>query len=731
MRTLLRLIVVLMALVGMTAGAVVALAPAADELTESQTSTAKVVDLDRLDDYDVRSYVYAADGGLLATLHAEQNREPVTLDRVPAPVIQAIIAVEDADFYRHKGVNLRALVRATLENVSEGGVVQGGSTITQQLVKNTYLTSDQQIGRKADEIPLALAVERELSKDEILLAYLNSVYFGAGAYGVLAAAETYWGKPVEQLGWAEAAMLAALIRNPNEYNPFLNPDLASKQRRIALERVVAEGLLTRDEARELANAPIPVSPCGADSGSAGCRDTLTLPPPEDYFVEDVKQQLLNDPSYGLGPTSEERTRALFTGGLRIFTTLDPGAQFAAEAAVAKVVPANDQGVTAATITIENQTGAVRAVVGGPGFDSFKYNVATHEPGRQTGSTFKVFVLLAALEMGAVPSDTTEGGGSFPNPGGVPDPYKINGKGGSLESVTLASSNGAFVRLAKNIGMQRAFDVARRLGVTEPDGDPWLPVLSAPLGTYQQTPLEMASAFSAIPNGGLREPPYFVERIEDRTGRIIYEHKPQTTRPLSAQTACLAAKILEGNVKSGTGTRARLRRQPAAGKTGTTGTNDDNTGNKTYDVWFVGFTPYATTAVWMGNPLGGVDMRRFGGVTNFGGVYPARIWSTFNEAYHSNLEVTSFPSCKKTRSGRNITERGISGAPISGSSPSTTVPGGSTTTTRPSATTTTAPDPTTTGTTVEPPPTTEPPPSTTEPPPTTTTPPTTAPPPGGG
>lgn len=737
MRTLLRLIVVLMALVGVVAGTVVALTPAARELPAAQSAVKGEVDLDALDEYAVRSYVYASDGGLLTTLHGEENREPVTLDQIPAPVLQSIIAVEDADFYLHGGVNLRATMRALLENVSEGGIVQGGSTITQQLVKNALLSSDQNVDRKTQEAALALEIERQLTKDEILERYVNTVYFGAGAYGVQAAAETYWGKPLAELSWAEGALLAALIRNPNAYNPFLDPEAAKKQRQIALDRIESEGHITRDQARELGNAPLPVSPCAADAPVEQCRSTLTLPPPEDYFVEDVKQQLLNDPSFGLGDTPEERFQSVFAGGLRIYTTIDPAAQFIAEAAVAKVVPENDRGVTAATVTIENETGAVRAVVGGPGFDFYKYNVATHEPGRQVGSTFKTFVLLAALEQGAVPSDTIEGGGSFDNPGGVPDPYKMPGKGGTLESITLASSNGAFVRLGKYIGVDHAFDVAERLGMTEPVDDPWNPVLSTPLGVFQQTPLEMASAYSTIANGGLHEPPYMVERIEDRAGNVIYEHKPQTTRGLSAQTACLATDILEANVKSGTGTRARLRRQPAAGKTGTTGTNDDDTGNKTFDVWFVGYTPYVTTAVWMGNPDGGVDMRTFGGVTNFGGVYPARIWSTFNEAYHANRDIESFPTCDKTRSGRRITEDGITGTASSSSSSSSG--SGSTSTRRSPTTTTTRPsggggeaspsttvEPTPTPTTEAPTPSTTaapPPPSTTvAPPPTTVAPP---------
>ena len=727
-RTLLRLIVVLMALTALTAGTVVALAPAAEVLPEAQTSVQAEIDLTALDNYAVRSYVYDADGGLLTTLHGPENRQPVALELVPEPVVQSILAVEDADFYHHGGVNLRATVRALLENVSEGGIVQGGSTITQQLVKNALLSADRQLDRKTEEAALALRLERELSKDEILELYLNTVYFGSGAYGVQAAAETYWGRPVSQLGWAEGAMLAALIANPARYDPTLDPEGADRQRRLALDRVVSEGHLTQEQADELAQAPLPAVRCdvGAVEQRAACGG-LSLPPAEDYFVEDVKQALLNDPSYGLGATPEERFTAVFSGGIKVFTTLDPAAQFAAEAAIATELPANDIGVTAASISVENSTGAVRAMVGGPGFDVYKYNLATHEPGKPVGSTMKVFTLLTALEQGLVPDDTVDGGGEFPNPDGDPDPYEISGKGGTLRGITLASSNGAFVRLSRVVGIGEMLDTAARLGMTNPADDAtespvpddWAyEVLSSTLGTMRQTPVEMASAYSAIPNGGLREPWYLIERVEDRAGNVLYQHASAPTRGVSRQTACLATDILQDNVRSGTGTRARLDRQPAAGKTGT------STGAS--NVWFVGFTPYITTAVWMGKPDVDERLNSFNGVQNFGGVYPARIWRAFNDAYHANRDVVPFPECEDTRSGRKLYDdgrpAGEGGSSRSSTStrssgttpPTTTAPAGGgggggapTTTAAPSPTTTAAPTPSTTAA--------PPPPSTTQPP----------------
>jgi len=712
--SLLRLVLALFALAALTAGTVVALTPAVRELPSAETAVIPDLDLDALDDYAVRSYVYDSEGGLIDTLKGPENRQPVSLAYVPKNVQDAILAVEDADFYRHGGFNLRSTTRALLENVSEGGVVQGGSTITQQLVKNALLTSDQDLDRKTAEATLALRLERELTKEEILETYLNTIYFGSGAYGVQAAAETYWGVDVSALGWAEAAMLAALISNPTAYDPTLRPDEAKRQRAIALERMARLDLITAEEARDFARAPLPKRRCTIDPVTLEetCGLGVIAPPPRDYFLEDVKQMLLDDPRYNIGATNEEREQAVFGGGLKIYTTLDPAAQFAAQAAVTRVLPPNDRGVTAATVSVENATGAVRAMVGGPGFETYKYNIATNEFGRPTGSTFKTFVLLTALEQGGVPNDTIGGGGEFRNPGGTPNPYEITGRGGTLQSITQSSSNGAFVRLGQTVGMDDVYDVAGRLGLSSPppgEVDAWDPgFISAPLGVTRQTPVEMASAYSAIANGGVRQPWYLIERVEDAAGNVLFQHQALGTRAVSKQSACLATQILTGAVTSGTGTRARLNRQPAAGKTGTTGTEKE-----TYDTWFTGFTPYLTTAVWIGNPESSVDIARFNGVANFGGVYPARIWQTFNEAYHTNRPVVPFPKCDTTRSGREI--RGpnkpnvVGGTSSSGSSgstrrsptTSTTTPGGTgggtggttgTTTTSP-ATSTPAPPPT--------------------------------------
>jgi penicillin-binding protein 1A len=606
-----------------------------------------------LDALDERSYVYAADGSLLATLHVEQNRAPVKLEAVPQHVIDAILAVEDAEFYAHGGLNLRATMRALRTNVESGGVQQGGSTITQQLVKQTLVGSKRNLDRKTREAVLAVRLEDQMTKDEILERYLNTVYFGNGAYGVQAAAETYFGVDVDKIDTGQAALLAGLISSPEEANPFRFPKNALERRRLALRRLVETGHITTDEAAFYQGVPLP-----------GTAFTVT-PPPNDYFVEEVKQSLLKDKR--LGETQAERYNAVFRGGLRIKTTFDPNAQQLAVSSRNNVLgsiapkgfPAGtfplpkdpvtgaERFGTAAIVSVEPKTGAVRAMVGGPGFDKYKYNLATQGL-RQPGSSFKGFVLMALLENGYVPSDSVDGSGpcSFKIPG-IAEPYKVEnfdnsrGGGGNITSQALRSSNCAFVRLGQIVGLQNVVDTARRMGITTPlDAS----IFSMPLGSLEVHPLEMAAAYAVIANDGIYNAPYMIERVDDREGKLLFEHKSEGRRAVSVQSARLAAQILQKNVESGTGTRARLPGRPAAGKTGTA--------QDSGDAWFVGFTPQMSTAVWMGSPVGRVGMRIGGrGVT--GGSYPAMMWNRYMAPWHEGLDVEKFPAPGATRKGKYL------------------------------------------------------------------------------
>jgi penicillin-binding protein 1A len=296
------------------------------------------------------------------------------------------------------------------------------------------------------------------------------------------------------------------------------------------------------------------------------------------------------------------------------------------------MPKNIGDITAALVSVEPNSGAVRAMLGGPGFDHLQYNITTEPPGRQPGSSMKVFVLLTLMEEGNLPFDTTQGGGAFPNPLGSPNPYVVDGPGGDLTYVTQVSSNGAFVRLGQTAYLPFVIQMARKLGVTAPLGDN----LSLPLGTSPITPLEMASAYSSIPNGGMYQPWYVIDSIEDRNGNTVYTHKPSATRAFSEQTACNVNQILFNNVQQGTGVNAKLSRQAAAGKTGTT--------EHGADTWFIGFTPYLTTAVWVGDPHANTPVNTIAGLENFGGQFPARLWGNFNERYHAGLLPLPFPTC---------------------------------------------------------------------------------------
>ncbi len=617
---------------------IAALAPRIGDIYAANDSTSVEIDLDEL---ALRSIVYDKNGDEFDVLYDVENRALLTLDEIHQSMITSLIVVEDEGFWDHNGVDAKAIGRAFIENVNAGGIEQGGSTITQQLVKNSVIGDDRELERKIPEAALAIRLERQLSKEEILEVYLNTVYFGSGAYGVRAAAEIYFGITPDRLTWPQSALLASLISNPGRYDPTLFPDRARERRAIALGRLLDTGNIDEAAYERYLNASLPSS-----------RNVAAEWQPTNYFIEEVRRRLLDDPR--LGATEAERAELLFGGGLRISTTYDPAAQAAAEEAVASILPNDDRVFSAALAAVEPDTGHVRAIVGGPGFDVFEFNIATQK-GRPTGSSFKPVVLAAAMEKGFVPADQINGIGSceFANDGGFPDPYIANNFGGgngsvsSLRSQTLASSNCAYVRLGIVVGLSNVADIAGALGITTDLSD--LP-LSMPLGPKDVTPLDMATAYATFANDGLQVDPIFITRVEDRQGNVILENVPKPERAISAQSARLVTSVLEANVRSGTGTRARLPEQVAAGKTGTA--------QDFSDAWFVGYTPRLATAVWMGNPdeqvpMTSVDRGLLGVGSVTGGSLPALIWGAFNSAYHESLEPISFTAPEYTRKGGRI------------------------------------------------------------------------------
>ncbi|MDH3753044.1 MAG: transglycosylase domain-containing protein [Acidimicrobiia bacterium] len=604
---------------------VMAAAPYVGEAITAIEADADEVSLDQLDELGTRTLVFDVNGTLISALYAE-NRELIDLEEIPDEVITAVLVVEDEDFYLHKGINIRSTIRALRENVGAGGISQGGSTITQQLIKNLLVGDDQTLERKMNEAAYAWRLERTTDKDEILEQYLNTVYLGATAYGVKAAAEVYWDKEPQDLGWVEAAMLASLISSPTAYDPTLYPEEAERQREIVLDRLAELEYITLEEAAEYNRAPLPVA-----------RNELEVSP-QDYFLERVRLELLND--FRLGATEAERRDAVERGGLRVFTTFDPAVQAMAEAARDQVLP-DDPRFTMAIAALEPATGAVKAVVGGPGFEEVKFDLATQGE-RQPGSSFKTFVLVTAFENGYQASDRVSGTGPCTfEIAGAPD-YVANNfgrSGGSIDTIrgqTTRSSNCAYLRLGQIVGLENVIQTARAMGLST-DLEP---VLSLPLGAKEVIPLEMASAYSVVANNGLRNEPYYIERVEVGDGpdaELLFSHEVIPQQVISQTSACWATEILAANVRGGTGTAAGLPNQVAAGKTGTT--------EDFVDAWFVGFTPYLATAVWMGNPEERVPMRGVGGVGSVtGGSFPARAWGAFNTAYHENLEPVSFPGC---------------------------------------------------------------------------------------
>jgi penicillin-binding protein 1A len=582
-----------------------------------------------------RSVVQRRDGSTLAYLHADENRQTIKLSQIPDAVVNAVIGIEDDRFWEHHGIDLRGTFRALATNVSSGEVRQGGSTITQQLVKNSLLTPEKTVNRKVREALLAWRVEDHTSKKDILERYLNTVYFGNGAYGVQAAAEVYFGKTARDLDTGDAVLLAGLIRNPVGYDPIRFPDNAVARRKVVVNRLVSSGVITEATGKRALERPLPKS-------VESLEET-----PNDYFVERVKQTLLHDRR--LGETEAERYNAVFKGGLKIVTTLDGDMAAAAHDAVTEILPDTGGEFAAALASIDPATGGVRAIYGGEDFTARKFDLATQSK-RSAGSSFKAMVLVAALRAGYGPSTMVDGTSpctvNFPGH----EPYELEnaeGEGGGvvpLSQATAHSLNCAFVRLAAapGVGLKNVEKAAHDMGITSDlkvrykNCDCLTP--SFTIGGFEKgvSPLEMASAYATLAADGVYHEPYYVERVLDRHGKVLFRGASKGEQRVSEQTARVAVSILRGVVTGGTGTRANPGKWPTFGKTGT--------GQDYTDAWFVGSTRQLTAAVWMGSPAGKVPMRNVGSVGRvFGGTYPARIFAQFMKTAMQGRPALSFPA----------------------------------------------------------------------------------------
>jgi penicillin-binding protein 1A len=643
---------------GLVTGAcIAALIPSARDLAAANRASGGVSDA--MSPLSQRTTVYANDGLTEIGLLGLEDRQYATLDEVPQVVIDAVVATEDRTFWENPGFDLRSVLRALDENISKGRITQGGSTVTQQLAKLRLVGLDRDLNRKARELVMAYRINEELSKEQILEQYLNTVYFGQGSYGIKTAASRFFTiidpltglerpKRLDELDLADAALLAGNIQNPEGANPFLAPDRALRRRNEVLWLMHDEGYITDEDVWLAAQVPLPT----------------TLPPaelrPDNYFVEEVQRRLLEDER--LGDTPDARENAVLRGGLRVISTLDLTAQFNAQVAVNTVLP-DQPPFTGALVAMDPETGAVKAVVGGPGFEESQYNLATQPPGRQPGSVYKIITLAAALEAGYSPNDTISG--SSPcliegyGRGGLGRGPARNAEGGggtttTLRAQTTRSVNCAFLRLTEALGVDKIAEMAHRLGIPDIEGIRVLPttpnVTSITLGSIEASPLEIATVGSALTAGGVRYAPIFYERVLGPGGEILIDNTtPVGERVVSADVATCTVDVMRDAINNGTGTAARIDRD-AAGKTGTT---DNRT-----DAWFLGMTPGLVAAVWRGAPNAQVSG------AGFGGQYPAQVWRAFMTAELEDEPKLEFPppgpSC--SRPGTRIASPGSEPSP---------------------------------------------------------------------
>jgi penicillin-binding protein 1A len=524
----------------------------------------------------ITSRVYSNDNKLLAEFFLE-NRRPVSLDDVPPMLIDALIVTEDARFYSHPGIDYRGMARAFIRNIRSRKVLEGGSTLTQQLAKVLFLTPERSYKRKLKEMALALRIEQRYTKREILSMYLNQMYFGSGAYGVESAARIYFGKSVKDLNVAECALLAGLPRSPKYYSPFKSPQNAASRRAYVLNRMAAAGIIARTQADEAIKAPLPVQMAEKSGGLAP------------YFVEYVRQKV------------EERfgSSILYSGGLNIYTSLNDELQTYAEAAVSAGLEkieshrakSGHAPLQVAVIALEPSTGRIRAMVGGRDFNGSQFNRAIQAL-RQPGSAFKPIIYAAALEQGDSPSELIDDS---------PLTIKIDRKKTwspenfthtyqgpvTLRNALAESLNVPTVRLLEKIGIDDTIQYAKKLGIRSPMTH-YLPLA---LGSSSLTLAELTAAYAVFANHGIKMGPVSILSITDSSGQVLYVNDAIPEQVMKPETAYLITYLLKGVIERGTGWKARELGRPAAGKTGTT--------NDYRDAWFIGYTPNLVAGVWVG------------------------------------------------------------------------------------------------------------------------------------
>ncbi|MDQ1370039.1 MAG: penicillin-binding protein [Acidimicrobiaceae bacterium] len=643
--------------------------------------------------------VYDRNGALIATFHQFDQRIPVTEKDIPTVLKEAVVSIEDRNFYNHGGVDIRGSLRALFADLRNEKTVQGGSTITQQYVKLTYTNGKRDLSRKIKEAILASRLDRASSKDEILFQYLNTIYFGDGSYGIGAASENYFRTPVSQLSLAQAAMLAGLIQAPTTLAPRENPSGAEARRQVVLDKMLEQGYITQDARDAAGAAPVNDQPVGSDPVAG---TTNVFPPQQDKpkypaFVDYLLRYLLQ--KYG--------PEQVYQGGLRVQTTLDPAVQQEAEQSVQTSLKGTKPPLEMALATVEPQTGFVDAIVGGRDFggsgayaqvnlalggcepkpaatvtvevpaDCWNGNYITSRTGiagRQPGSAWKPFVLATAFAEGIPPTKVYPAPRVYTIPNCKPSPNNPctisnnEGEGGgsaNLRVATAQSINTVFAQLIRDTGCTQVAQMAEKLGITSAWYSSQVHTCSGAyaLGEVGVSPLDMASAYGVFDNHGLRAVPTPVLKILDGNGKVLVDNiakAPETTRVIDSVIADNVTDVLRGVITSGTGITANIGR-PAAGKTGTT--------SKFTNAWFVGYTPARSTAVWMGYANNQSTSMVLPGVGNvFGGTVPAATWKNFMSQALVKVAPTDFsqpPPLASLTDQLNAQKRGNinPGAPI--------------------------------------------------------------------
>jgi len=560
--------------------------------------------------------IFSEDGEVIGEFFYEK-REVVSLDRVPNYLIQAFVAGEDARFFQHKGLDYLAILRALFRNIFSGEIVQGGSTITQQVVKSLLLSPEKSFTRKIREAILAYKIEKYLTKDEILFLYLNQIYLGHGAYGVAAAAESYFGKTVEELNIAESAVLAGLPQAPSKYSPYHHPQQAKKRQVYILNRMTEEGFISPSEGIKAAQNPYVLR------REVGAIHELPLQSKAFHFVEYIRRYI--EEKYGKD--------ALYKNGLQVFTTIDlhfqRTAQEAMEAGLKEIekrekYPSADMPLLpeSALVCFDLETGYVKAMVGGRDFKKSQFNRAT-QARRQTGSAFKPIVYASALDKGFTPASIIVDSPIVFEWGDKKwKPKNFEGKFSgptTLRNALTHSVNIVTVKIAQEVGIEYIRDYAQKLGISSPLHHD----LSMALGSSSISLYELTKAYAVFANEGDVFKPIFIKKILDRNGNLLEENLPlfyakqsfEEGQVLTPQTAFLMTYLLQGVVQHGTGWRARSLGRPVAAKTGTT--------DQFMDAWFIGYTPELITGVWVG-----FDEERSLGENETGSRAASPIWVVF-------------------------------------------------------------------------------------------------------